>query len=264
MVNAFSLKNEESVHNARIFQTNIPHSYLYAETAQEFVDRFSDQQIVFLRGQDMGNDKQEFLEILKHDLTQKSVPYIDYTYTETTELIELDSLLQLNGKVMFVPESGSKATLDKVILPLTQLVAKEGQDSVQVSLFGYPEWQVYTSEYINNFYMLNTYIYSRFYANPLQQTTKNFYNDFKYWYSKDLIWASPRYGILGYDTGYYFLNALSKYGRNFEAHIDKMSSNGIQTDFYFERMNNWSGFINKNIYFVNFMPNYRIEKHKIQ
>ena len=74
--------------------------------------------------------------------------------------------------------------------------------------------------------------------------------------------AYPLYAVLGFDTGLYFLEALRKYGHNFGNKTHNMHSKALQTDFQFERINNWSGFINKSFYFVNFTPAYNIVKIK--
>ena len=75
-----------------------------------------------------------------------------------------------------------------------------------------------------------------------------------------MINASPKYGLLGFDIGFYFLNALNRYGKNFENRIEDTMSASLQTDFKFSRIHNWGGFINKNLYFVHFTPLYTIER----
>ena len=40
------------------------------------------------------------------------------------------------------------------------------------------------------------------------------------------------------------------------------SGNALQTDFRFERINNWSGFINKSFYFIHFTPYMTTQKIK--
>ena len=60
VVNTFSLKNEEVSHNAKIFQTNIPHSYLYAEAADRFIRYLGNRKVVFLTHTGEENDKRDF------------------------------------------------------------------------------------------------------------------------------------------------------------------------------------------------------------
>ena len=73
-----------------------------------------------------------------------------------------------------------------------------------------------------------------------------------------MISAAPQFGLLGFDAGMYFLKAMSKNNNDFNK--SKFEYNGIQNDFKFERISNWSGFINKSIYFIHFTPHSTIEK----
>lgn len=69
----------------------------------------------------------------------------------------------------------------------------------------------------------------------------------------------PRMGLLGFDTGIYFLSTLAK-GNDPFGNRNLPTYNGIQTSFKFERTSNWSGFINKDLMFIHFTPNSTIEK----
>lgn len=259
MINMFSLKNEEVLHNARIFQTNVPHPYLYAETAHEFCDRFKNRSVIFV-SDDNKSSKKEFIDVLQSDLRRQSIPFKGTILTESGAGLEV--LLSDGKPAVIVPESGSFESLSKLLPVLRQIREKNPQQTV--SLFGYPEWQTYSKDFIDSFYALDTYIFTRFYTNPTSRQTKEFYKKYKYWFSKELHAANPQYGILGFDTGMFFLEALSEYGKDFQNNIDRVNTKSIQTDFYFQRVNNWSGFINKGIYFVNFRPDFTIQKIEVR
>ena len=70
----------------------------------------------------------------------------------------------------------------------------------------------------------------------------------------------PKYGMLGFDTGYYFLRGLSRYGSQFEEQMNQLNLVPIQTGFKFTRVNNWGGFINRKVFFVHFTKNYELLK----
>lgn len=262
MVNPFTFDSDATENNPHLFQLNTPNSYLYAESAAEFVNLFKNQQVVFLHEAGFVPDKKEFIDYLRNELTLQGFAYKDYEYMKPEELSEMDSILALNGPVVFVPLSAKKEVLTKLLPSLH--VMQRSNDSIRISLFGYPEWQMYTNEFMDYFYELNTYIYTRIYLNPFDKDTKDFYNKFKYWYQKDLLPIYPRYGVLGFDTGMFFLEAVNKYGKNFDAHIDMLPAASLQTAMCFRRINNWSGFINRCIYFVNFRPNSTIKKIEVK
>jgi hypothetical protein len=129
-----------------------------------------------------------------------------------------------------------------------------------VSLFGYPGWVPQISKNVNRLYKLDTYIFSRFYTIPDDAMLYDFSIKYLYWYNEEMKNASPRYAILGFDTGLYFMNAIAKYGPNFANYDVPVGDNTIQTGFEFERISNWSGFINKSFYFVHLSPDMKIEK----
>ena len=66
--------------------------------------------------------------------------------------------------------------------------------------------------------------------------------------------------MLGFDTGFFFLKALSRYGSNFDEYIKDVNVTPIQTGFKFDRVNNWGGFINKKVFFVHFTKDYELVK----
>ena len=70
----------------------------------------------------------------------------------------------------------------------------------------------------------------------------------------------PKYGMLGFDTAFFFLKGLSNYGSGFESNLGKMDLTPIQTGFKFQRVNNWGGFVNKKVFFVHFTKDFELIK----
>ena len=257
LVIPFSSREEEVFSNPSVFQINTPQSYLYSEVYDHFTRQFTNANVILLdAGTEESKSKREFIDGLKADLTQKGVPY--------KALPEGASVEGLKGAVVegmqniFVPTSGSDVTLIKIIPQLTMLTRENPE--LSVSLFGYPEWQTYTKDHLESFFELNTYFYSSFYTNNLLPTAISFTNKYHRWYSKDMENNYPKYGMLGYDTGFYFLKGLSQYGSEFENNLGNMNYRPIQTGFNFQRVNNWGGFVNKKVFFVNFTKGYELVK----
>lgn len=263
IVNAFSLKNEDVNQNSKIFQTNIPHSYLYAETIAEFIKRFKHKKIVFVNSTPDNDDKKDFTTELKKELVHQNIAYSEIDISNTMD-VTIGNLFPTTTAtdIVIVPSSGNRSIVGRTVAPLSKLA--DSRPDMSITLFGYPEWQTYTKDYLDSYYKLNTYIFTRFYAVPTDTDMKNFDRNFHYWYNKDMINANPKYGLLGFDTGIYFLTALHRYGKNIGREIENMTSNSLQTDFKFRRINNWSGFINKSLYFVHFTPYYTIERIAIK
>lgn len=258
VLNTFSLKNDAVLTNPRVFQLNIPHSYLTAESIDRFIREFHDHEVIFVR--DGENDKKEFVDALQEELVRQNIPYFDFAYEEDLFVELNDTIENRDGKLVVVPLSGSKRTLSRIIAPLVAF--KEARKDQEISVFGYPEWLTQINTYLLDFHKLNTHLFSRFYANPLSPEMKMLDRRFLYWYNKDMAAVNPRYAVLGFDTGMYFLQAIRNGGRSFANYSELPASQSIQTDFVFERINSWSGFINKSFYFIRFTPDNEIVKIK--
>ncbi|MDL2278256.1 peptidoglycan-binding protein LysM, partial [Parabacteroides sp. OttesenSCG-928-G07] len=176
-------------------------------------------------------------------------------YSSETFLQDIETVLDSTRRNVILPTSASLEAVNSIKTPLRMLstVKTEERDFTYfITLFGYPDWQTYTRECLEDFYALNTYIYAYFFANNLSREVQNFYALYKNWYSKDLINTFPKYGIVGFDTGMYFFSAMRQHGLGFENYLDKVNYKSVQTGFHFERVNNWGGFINTNLYIVQY------------
>ena len=92
----------------------------------------------------------------------------------------------------------------------------------------------------------------------------DFYTRYKNWFSKSLINIFPKYGILGFDTGMFFLGAIRQYGPHFDNKLEQIQYKGIQTEFDFHRVNNWGGFINTNIFIVHYQADFNVTRSDVR
>ena len=257
LVIPFSSREDEVFSNPHVFQINTPQSYLYSEVYDHFTRQFTNANVILLdAGTTASKNKNEFIDGLKQDLASKGVTY--KALPEGASVEGLKGALIEGKENIFVPTSGSDVTLIKIIPQLTMLVRENPE--YQIALFGYPEWQTYTKDHLDSFFELNTYFYSSFYTNNLLPSAIEFTNKYNRWYRKDMENSYPKYGMLGFDTGYFFLKGLSLYGSEFEDNIGFMNIRPIQTGFNFQRVNNWGGFINKKAFFVNFNKDFELIK----
>lgn len=249
----FTSKSDETLRNPYVYQVNTPQSYLYSKASGIFCKRYKQSNVIFIR--ENKKDKMDFVNILQADLQQNKIPYNTVDYGNSF-INNVKSHLKADKQNIIIPTDGSTETLMKIVPPLE--VMKKAYSKTEISLCGYPEWQKYTQEYLNSYFTLNTSIYGVFYCDNTSQRVKDFYSRYKKWYSKNILDTYPKYSILGYDTGMYFIKGIMQYGNTLDENINKVNYKGIQTDFYFERINNWTGFVNTNILIINFNSDYSI------
>ena len=257
LVIPFTSKGNEVFNNPSIYQINTPQSYLYSEVYEHFTRKFTNANVIFLDAEDGDKDKADFIKGLKEELKGKHIPFTELK----GEAITPESLKEAMNATLdnvFIPTSGTNIALIK-LLPQLIVTLRDNPD-YRMQLFGYPEWQTYTNDHLASFYELDTYFYSSFYTNNLFPEAIRFSSAYRKWYSKDMSNTFPKYGMLGFDTGYFFLKGLSQYGSNLEDKLNKVTVTPIQTGFKFERVNNWGGFINRKVFFVHFTKNYELIK----
>lgn len=268
LVVPFTSKESDVLTNPYIYQINTPQSYLYAQVYKLFADQFNAYNIIFVDAAE-DNDKDDYIKGLKQELDTRAIPHRTIPMPEVVVVEEddmeiitvpiLTEALDSTKHNILIPTSGSNTTLIK-LLPVLQLIVRTMETPYEMHIFGYPEWQKYYNDHLQAFYELDTYFYSSFYTNNLLPSSKNFHNKFRHMFNKEMRTAYPKYGMLGFDTGYYFLKGLSVHGSKFEENLHTFDIVPVQTGFHFERVNNWGGFINKKVFFVHMTRNHELIK----
>ena len=256
LVIPFTSKDNTVFQNPAVYQINTPQSYLYSEVYDHFVRQFPNANVIFIEASQGTKDKAEFIKGLKDELRNRSIPMKSLKEDVTVE--SLKTVLRTDRENIFIPTSGSNLTLIKILPQLTLLVREQPES--RFHLFGYPECQTYTKDHLEAFFELDTYFYSSFYTNNLLPAAINFTKSYRRWYGKEMDERYPKFGMLGFDTGYFFLKGLARYGSSFEKNMQGLDLIPIQTGFKFQRVNNWGGFINKKVFFVHFTKNFELVK----
>ena len=253
VVNTFSVKDENYDNNPYMFQINIPQDNMYADVCDWISKDFKDYEVVFIHKK--GNAKKDIADNLKGYLEQERriVKEVEYSSVLTCE--ELLEVVNVNEKTLFIPTSGTKASLSQMIPALKKL--KDENPVMESAVVGYPEWSVYMEDWKQDFHTINAHFYSRVFVDEKAKDFEKFNSEYLKWYGEDLIESTPCFGYLGYDTGKYFLSEMCKNGKDFNQNSSEYV--GLQSSFEFDRINSWSGFVNQALYLVHFTSNDKIE-----
>lgn len=258
LVVPFSPKVDQVFTNPNIYQVNTPQSYLYSKVYEHFIRKFGKTNVIFVDDGSGDKEKAEFIKGMKNELKDNNVRFKQIQLAGDIDPNKVIAAMDTLQENIFIPTSGRSSALTRVLPHLT-LVRRE-HPHFDMHLFGYPEWQTYTQDFLANFYELDTYFYSSFYTNNLFPAAINFTQSYRRWYSKDMSNTYPKYGMLGFDVGYFFLKGLSQQGNKLEENLNRVQVTPIQTGFCFERVNNWGGFINRKVFFVHFTKDYELIK----
>ncbi len=257
-----------------LFQVNTLKSMLYPQLTEEVIRRFRDRTFVFLTDTQGAQKADPYPAMLKAELRQHGIAYEELSYDEPGKLMACDSLLELMDKdLLFVPVTPQQEALRRMFSGLQHVkILREARYQIaltageaearrrEMSVLGYPEWLLYTHDFVDYYYDLDVYMFSKVYVNPFDEEVKNFYSDFKYWYAKEPMSLIPKYGILGYDVAKYFLKSLTRHGQHIEERLNGELGESLQTVLSFRRDEPGKGLYNHGLYLVHFTPESNIEK----
>lgn len=262
LVNSFSINDNEVAGNRFIIQGHIPSSYFYSTASKALAKSAADKEVVFLVDNYETNDKKEFIENLREEFKASGKEITKFNFNDASNFNVLSNSLEKGADVIFIASSSTRNGVAKTTALLSKI--KETRPDLNMSLFGYPEWLTYTKDYLEIFHNLNTTVFSRFYINTNDAAWKEFYRNFLYWYGSSAGYSLPATDVLGFDTGIFLLKGYAKFGSYLSQNISSLQSNSIQTDFSMTRISDNGGYINKNIYFVNFSPEFKISKSRVE
>ena len=129
---------------------------------------------------------------------------------------------------------------------------------IRVTLFGYTDWLMYTSQQLVNFYKYNTYIPTSFYYNPLASRTLRIEQKYRWNFHQDMMQSLPRFALTGFDHAMFFIQGFRQYGKNFIGAPGTTGYEPVQTPLKFERIGN-GGLRNRCLQFIHYLPEQRVE-----
>lgn len=256
VMNIFAVKSELYKNNKAVMQANIPHSDMYDEAVTALLGSYMDYMPVLLIPNEGKTDKIEFVNKLRSELSSRNLPFTEIHYSGYLKESDL-AQLEHDNRYIFVPASGTQTEFSHIIGAL-KTYRENLLNYNNVRLFGYPEWITFRSDMLENLHTMNSTIYSRFFNDDSSYRSRDFAELYKRWYGSPMMSAIPVQGILGFDTGFYIINAIHR--DNNGLNNSHYSYDGIQSGYHFSKPAESEGVINDRLYFINFRPSGVIEK----
>ena len=242
---------DDVFNNPYVYQLNTPQSYFNQEIYNHFLEQFPNPNVIIMDADEFRRN--EFIDGLKTVMADHDIPYstldIDTAYQEL-----MDTLAPGKQNIMIINSSSSGPL--NTLLPVLQLITRTKAPEIETHLFGYPEYQIYAQDHLDELYEVDTW----FYTNNMLKESVDFNALFRRSFSRQMLVSYPSFASYGYDTGYYFLKGIATYGKDLENHLNEIKTDPVQMGFKFERVNNWGGFINRKVFFVHFSNEYKVEK----
>ena len=232
MVVPFSISSDEVQRNSQIFQVYQSPERLNAKAINAFVERFPQCHPVFIDCNDSTSRKGVFTFGLRKQLEAKGIKY-SITNIKSTES-QFAKAFSTTLPNVVVLNTGRSPELNVVFAKLNGL--KISSPSLQISLYGYTEWLMYTKYNLANYYRFDTYIPTTFYYNSLSVETQRIEGAYRQWVKTETLQALPRFVLTGYDHAMYFIVGIHKYGTTFTGAKKQAVSVPVQTVLHFDKI----------------------------
>ena len=257
LVIPFSINAPQLTTNRNIFQVYQSPTEQNEVIIARFIERFKSYHTVVIDCNDSTSKKGTFTFGLRRQMEQRGMDAV-VTNLKSTEANFSKAFSRTKPNVVIL-NTGRSQELGVAFSKINGLKANEPE--LDITMFGYTDWLLYTRTYLENFYKYNTYIPSVFYYNPLSLGTQRFERKYRQNFRSDMQSSLPRFAITGFDHAYFFLKGLHKYGKSFNGADGMFGYPPVQTPLKFERYGN-GGLRNRTMMFIHYQPEHTVETIK--
>ena len=250
----FSITTADLYTNANLMQVFQNGTMLNEAYVGEFCRRFKGCHPVIIDCNDSTSTKGPFTTMLRRRLEQDGVTY-SITNLRSSEGMFLKSFSLTQPNVVVLNTSRS-SELNVAFAKLNGMLATNSQ--VKVSMFGYPEWLMYTRQHLDHYYKFDTYIPSTYYMNPLSPRTEHFKQKYRWNFHQDMQNYHARYAVTGFDHAFFLLKGLHLYGTKFTGASGMVGYTALQTPLHFERLEG-GGLLNHAMLLVHYTKQNSVE-----
>ena len=257
LVIPFSINAPQLTTNRNIFQVYQSPTEQNEVIIARFIERFKSYHTVVIDCNDSTSKKGTFTFSLRRQMEQRGMDVV-VTNLKSTEANFSRAFSRMKPNVVIL-NTGRSQELGVAFSKINGL--KANSPELDITMFGYTDWLLYTRTYLENFYKYNTYIPSVFYYNPLSVGTQRFERKYRQNFRSDMQSSLPRFAITGFDHAYFFLKGLHKYGKSFNGADGMFGYPPVQTPLKFERYGN-GGLRNRTMMFIHYQPEHTVETIK--
>lgn len=257
LVIPFSINAPQLATNRNIFQIYQSDTDVNESTIGHFLDRFKGYHPVFIDCNDSTSKKGIFTFGLRRQLEQRGISY-NVTNLKSSEENFTKSFSTTQPNVVIL-NTGRSPELGVAFSKINGMKVKN--PDLDITMFGYKEWLMYTRTHLESFYKYNAHIPSVFYFNPLSSVTQRLQQRYRADFRADMSVSLPRFALTGFDHAFFFLKGFHKYGKSFNGAAGMFGYPPVQTPLQFERYGN-GGLRNKTLMFVHYRPDHIVETIK--
>ncbi len=250
----FSINAPELFTNSNLFQVYQSPTDINESTIDKFLKRFDGYNTVIIDCNDTTSKKGIFTMGLRRRMDTLGREY-NITNLKSSEPYFAKAFSKSKPNVVIL-NTGRSPELNLAFAKLNNFSVNN--PGVDISMFGYTEWMMYTKYDIDNYYKYNVYIPATFYLNPLSSATERITTKYRWNFHSDMMQALPRFAVTGFDHAMFFLKGFYKQGKKFTGATGTVGYIPVQTPLKFEKIGN-GGYRNTSLLFVHYKPTHQIE-----
>ena len=253
----FSINSTEVYDNDCLYQVFQNGNTLSESYVFRFYQRYKNSHVVIIDCNDSTSTKGAFTQTLRRKLEQEGMVY-SITNLKSSESMFKKCFSTTQPNVVVLNTSRSQE-LNLVFAKLSGLMLTT--PGLKISMFGYPEWLMYTSKHLDNFYKFDVCVPTTYYMDPLSPRTVRFNQKYRTNFHQDMQKYHVKYAATGFDHTYFMVKGMHMYGKHFMGSSGTVGYMPVQTPLHFERIGN-GGMMNRTVMFVHYMPEQRVETIK--
>ena len=265
LVSPFSSDDDYVKSNPYYFQINPTKDYIYRKTADYIGREYWNKNVIVLTPYNFeqlaGGDIVELvrervrLNSLNHNdnSIQFSKVSIGEGYWEIKDNLKKD----VENVVFILPPSNKterEAILSRAINNLNILVS-----DFNITLIGMSEYAGYRSINTEYFHRLKLHYLTPNFVDYKDPEVASFIGN----YRAKFLTEPNQYSYRGYDVAKFFLEAYRTNGRSYINKISSLKINTLQSNFKLMRVKDFSGFINRSLFVVNYTPEFDVKVDSI-
>lgn len=240
-------------HNRFIWQVNADQSTVEEEGINHFFELFPKPNVLFFQTKDVTN---AFCTHLQRELDSRGLTYAVFpadTTSNVRRFIDACSRDEEADNILMMTSSDNASL--STMLPVFQLIMRDTASVADRHLYGYPQYQTYATAHSSEFYELDTWYHTAFYTDSSRPDAVSLGRQFRLMFGRDMGARYPRFGLLGFDIGHWFLGGMAHRGpapvETVFAGMTTYRSATIQTGFNFTRVSPEGGYVNTSVYVVH-------------
>jgi len=236
----FSSKVYDVVYNPYVFQfnpnnRNVKLKFLY----DKLYEKFKNPNIIFAEIPDINilNDNYQLMEEFKEMLANNHKKFTVFSLSSKSSSIENILKKDVDNLIFFNTDNISG--VNPYLLDLLNI-----NDKYNIILY-----EEYSWGNNSNIQKLKGFYVAPFKPDIDTEKLKEYEDEFNRFFNWEITSKLPRYDLLGYDLMNCFLPTLHLYGNSLNTQLNSLTyTEGLQSDFNFQRNSKKSGFINVQLY----------------